>query len=107
MHESVKVDGRVGHLDANLLHYTCDSLSEHLKTMDRYTTLAAEEIVARRQKVPTHRLVIDPAWTFVKGYFLHRGFQDGPRRPCHRLHVVALHVSQVRQGPQHGVLGGL
>ena len=77
VHESVKVDGRVGHLDANLLHYTCESLSEHMKTMDRYTTLAAEEMVARRRKVPTHRLVIDPAWTFVKGYFLQRGFLDG------------------------------
>lgn len=77
VHESVKVEGRVGHLKANLLHYTCDSLSEHMKTMDRYTTLAAEEMVARRQKVPTHRLVFDPAWTFVKGYILQRGFLDG------------------------------
>ncbi len=78
VHESVRVEGRVGHLDANLLHYTCGSLSEHLKTMDRYTTLAAGEIVARRQKVPAHRLVIDPIWTFIQGYFLRRGFLDGP-----------------------------
>jgi glycosyltransferase involved in cell wall biosynthesis len=77
VHESVKVDGRVGRLDANLLHYTCDSLSEHMRTMNRYTTLAAEELVARRQKIATHRLVIDPAWTFVKGYVLQRGFLDG------------------------------
>jgi glycosyltransferase involved in cell wall biosynthesis len=41
VHESVVVDGRIGHLDSNILHFTCDSLSEHLKTMDRYTTLAA------------------------------------------------------------------
>ena len=77
VHESVKVDGRVGHLDANLLHYTCESLSEHLKTMDRYTTLAAEELVARKHKVPTHKVVLDPLWTFVRGYVLQRGFQDG------------------------------
>ena len=43
VHETVKVQGRVGHLESNLLHFTCDSLSEHLKTMDRYTTLAAEQ----------------------------------------------------------------
>lgn len=77
VHESVKVDGKVGHLDANLLHYTCDSLSEHLRTMDRYTTLAAEEIVARKQRVPSHRLVLDPAWTFAKSYVVQRGFLDG------------------------------
>ena len=45
VHESVRVEGRVGHLQANILHFTCSSLSEHLKTMDRYTTLAAQEIL--------------------------------------------------------------
>jgi hypothetical protein len=31
------VEGSIGHLESNLLHFTCDSLSEHLRTMDRYT----------------------------------------------------------------------
>jgi glycosyltransferase involved in cell wall biosynthesis len=77
VHESVKVDGRVGHLDSNLLHFTCDSLSEHLRTMDRYTTLAAEELVARKQKIGLSRLIFDPGWTFFKSYVIQRGFQDG------------------------------
>ncbi len=77
VHESVVVKGRVGHLESNLLHFTCDSLSEHLKTLDRYTTLAAQEIAARRVHVPLHRLIFDPAWTFFKSYVLQRGFQDG------------------------------
>jgi len=34
VHESVKVEGRVGHLQSNLLHFTCESLSEHLRTME-------------------------------------------------------------------------
>jgi len=77
VHESVKVDGRVGHLESNLLHFTCDSLSEHLRTLDRYTTLAAEELVARRTKIGLSKLIVDPAWTFVRSYFLQRGFLDG------------------------------
>lgn len=77
VHESVEVDGRVGHLESNLLHFTCDSLSEHLKTMDRYTTLAAEELVSRKQKIRLRHMILDPAWTFGKTYFLQRGFQDG------------------------------
>jgi glycosyltransferase involved in cell wall biosynthesis len=77
VHESVQASGSVGHLDSNLLHYTCQSLSEHLRTMDRYTTLAAEELVARRKRVSWRNLCIDPAWTFCKAYFLQRGFQDG------------------------------
>src|SRR5215813_6261936 len=34
VHESVVPYGRLGHLNSNLLHFTCDSLSEHLKTLD-------------------------------------------------------------------------
>ncbi len=77
VHESVKVDGRVGHLESNLLHFTCESLSEHLRTLDRYTTLAAEELVSRKTKIGLYNLIVDPAWTFVRSYFLQRGFLDG------------------------------
>ena len=77
VHESVQVHGRLGHLESNLLHFTCDSLSEHLKTMDRYTTLAAEELVSRKTRVGWRHLILDPAWTFAKTYFVHGGFLDG------------------------------
>ena len=77
VHESVQVRGHLGHLESNLLHFTCDSLSEHLKTMDRYTTLAAEELVSRKTRVGWRHMILDPAWTFTKTYFVHRGFLDG------------------------------
>ena len=77
VHESVKIDGHVGHLESNLLHFTCDSLSEHLRTLDRYTTLAAEDLVANKVPVPLWSLICDPPWTFVRAYFFKRGFLDG------------------------------
>jgi glycosyltransferase involved in cell wall biosynthesis len=77
VHESVISTGRVGQLHGNLLHYTCGSLSEHLKTMDRYTTLAAEEIASRKKPVRLSHLLLDPPWTFFKTYILQRGFLDG------------------------------
>jgi glycosyltransferase involved in cell wall biosynthesis len=77
VHENVDVKGRLGHLESNILHFTCDSLSEHLKTLDRYTTLAAQEIAARRIRVPLYKMIFSPAWTFLRSYFLQRGFLDG------------------------------
>lgn len=77
VHESVQVDGSVGHLKSNLLHFTCSSLSEHLKTMDSYTTLAAQEIAARDTRVGLSRLLFDPPWTFFRTYLLRLGFLDG------------------------------
>lgn len=77
VHESVKVNGSVGHLESNLLHFTCDSLSEHLKTMDRYTTLAAEQVVAEKRPVGWPQLLLEPIWTFWRTYLLRQGFRDG------------------------------
>jgi len=77
VHESVQVDGRAGHLKSNLLHFTCSSLSEHLKTMDQYTTLAAEQIVAQKKPIGARNLLVQPVWTFFKTYFLQRGYLDG------------------------------
>ncbi len=77
VHESVRVRGTVGHLESNLLHFTCSSLSEHLRTMDRYTTLAAQEIVARERKVTRALILLDPPWTFLRTYVFKLGFLDG------------------------------
>ena len=77
VHESVKVEGAVGHLKSNLLHFTCNSLSEHLRSMDSYTTLAAQEIVSRGENAGLSRLLLDPPWTFFRTFVLKRGFLDG------------------------------
>ena len=77
VHESVKVDGPLGHLESNLLHFTCNSLSEHLRSMDGYTTLAAQELVERGKRLGMNRLLFDPPWTFFRTYVLKAGFLDG------------------------------
>jgi hypothetical protein len=77
VHESVVVDGRVGHLQSNILHFTFESLSEHLRAMDRYTTLAAEQLIERKVQVGWTELLVDPMWTFFRALVIERGFLDG------------------------------
>jgi glycosyltransferase involved in cell wall biosynthesis len=77
VHESVQVDGKIGHLDANILHFTCESLSEHMKTLERYTTLAAQELAASKAPIAWWQMLFDPPWTFIRTYFLKLGFLDG------------------------------
>jgi len=79
VHESVKARGRVGEFKGKILHFTCASISEHLRTLDKYTTLAAREIREGGRPVPAHKLFVDPGWTFVKTYLLRRGYLDGPQ----------------------------
>jgi len=77
VHESVVVEGRIGHLQSNLLHFTCNSLSQHLSTIDRYTTLAAAELVDRGEPIGWSKLILDPPWTFFRTYIVKQGFLDG------------------------------
>ena len=87
VHESVVVEGRVGHLDSNLLHFTCirfPTSEDHgpLYYSGGRQLVAQETLSAGRN---WHR----PPWTFFKTYFLQRGFLDG-RRFGDRLHGGAL-----------------
>jgi glycosyltransferase involved in cell wall biosynthesis len=77
VHESVRVDGTLGHLKSNILHYACESVSEHVRTVDQYTTLAAQELAARHLKVTWHNLLLEPVWTFLRTYIFQAGFLDG------------------------------
>jgi glycosyltransferase involved in cell wall biosynthesis len=77
VHESVTVRGSIGHLESAILHYSCESLSEHLRMMDRYTTLAAQQIIAEKKRVGWAELLLDPPWTFFRSLVIQRGFLDG------------------------------
>lgn len=77
VHERVEVAGQIGHLKSNILHFTCDSLSEHVKSLERYTTLAAQGLVARKAPIGWLQMIFDPPWTFIRSYFLQLGFLDG------------------------------
>lgn len=77
VHESVQVSGRVGTLAGDLWHFTRRSLAEHHDVLGRYTTLAAEEALARNERVGFWDLLVRPPLTFVRSYLLRQGFRDG------------------------------
>jgi len=77
VHESVKVSGEVGRLQGQLFHYTVRSASEHHQRMDRYTTLAAEEMHDKGKRASAAALMLSPAASFFRSYVLRAGFLDG------------------------------
>ncbi len=79
VHESVRTAETAGELQGHLLHFTCGSLSEHVRTVDKYTTLAARELADRHRVVSLARLTLDPVWTIFRTYVVRRGFLDGPQ----------------------------
>jgi glycosyltransferase involved in cell wall biosynthesis len=77
VHESVTADGLVGRLRHELQHYAYRDLAHHLATMDRYTTLAAEQMHADGRRTTLLDLVVHPAAAFLRNYVLRRGFTAG------------------------------
>ena len=79
VHESVVTNEPLRELQGDLLHYTCDTFANHLKSLDRYTDLAAQELADRGRRVGWGRLLIGPPWTFVKTLLFKGGVLDGIR----------------------------
>lgn len=77
VHEKVLTDAPVGELAGDLLHDSAETLQRYLAKQDRYTTLAAEEALARGKRATLLHLFLSPLVRFVKFYFARLGFLDG------------------------------
>jgi glycosyltransferase involved in cell wall biosynthesis len=77
VHESVVADGRVDRLTHELQHYAYRDIAHHHATMDRYTTLAAEEMFDAGRRAGFVDLAIHPPAAFLRNYVLRRGILDG------------------------------
>ena len=77
IHESVKVDGRVGYLKGDILHYSFRDISSHLKTINSYTSISAGEKFKKGERAGILSMLLRPPLNFLKMYFLKRGFLDG------------------------------
>jgi glycosyltransferase involved in cell wall biosynthesis len=77
VHESVQADGQVVDLTNDLQHYAYRDVAEHLRTMDRYTTLAAGEMYAAGRRAGVLDLTIHPLAAFFRNYLLKGGVRDG------------------------------
>lgn len=77
VHESVTVDGKVGTLRSEILHYAYDGLSDHLATINEYTTLAARQMASERRSAGWFDVVAHPPLAFIRNYLLRGGIRDG------------------------------
>jgi hypothetical protein len=77
VHESVRAQGAVGHLRGELQHYAYRDVAHHLQTMDRYSTLAAQQMYEDGRRASWVDILITPRLTFFRNYILRGGFRDG------------------------------
>jgi glycosyltransferase involved in cell wall biosynthesis len=76
-HDRVKVEGRVERLDGDLLHYSYRSISDHLRTIDSFTTIAAKEKFAKGRRANAIDLTLRPFGKFLRMYVAKLGLLEG------------------------------
>ena len=77
VHESVTVDGSIGRLKGELEHYAYRDISEHLETIDRYTTYAARQMQENGRRAGMLQLAGHPPLAFLRNYIARGGIRDG------------------------------
>ena len=77
VHESVAVEGTVGRLIGELQHFAYRDISDHLETINRYTSYAARQMHEDGRRSSAWQLVIHPPAAFVRNYIAKGGFRLG------------------------------
>lgn len=77
LHAKIAVNGRVESLKNQYLHYTYRNISDQIQTIDKYSQIAAEDMVREGERFSFLKLLLHPLFRFFKEYLLKSGFRDG------------------------------
>jgi glycosyltransferase involved in cell wall biosynthesis len=77
VHEAVTVRGTVGRLSGELQHFAFRDIADHLETIDRYTTYAAQQMHESGRHAHVLQLAFHPPLAFLRNYLLRGGLRDG------------------------------
>ena len=80
VHEQYVVEGRVGWLKHDLLHYDSPTFKKYIRRNNRYTTLIAgqykEKKLSKNPITAINYIILKPFWWFFLTFFRHKGFLD-------------------------------
>lgn len=77
VHEAVQLNGTAAYLKFPMEHHTYKSLEDFMKRLDRYSTLAAQELFKEKKTYGILHIMFRPIFTFISMYFLRLGFLEG------------------------------
>lgn len=81
VHEQAKIEGEIGHIQSDILHFADPSFSRYLLRSNRYTSLEANNLYTSGFKPSFsswfNYFIIKPFSWFISSYFRHKGFIDG------------------------------
>lgn len=95
VHEVWNISGRTTSLNHPLYHYPHQSIRIFIETINRYTTLRAQELFQKKVKTSAIFIILYPTAKFFQNYILKRGYKDGTPGFIHAM-IMSLHSFLVR-----------
>lgn len=86
----MKEGSQILHLNGDILHFSYNSIEEHVQQNNKFSTISAETLFKKGKKTNIFKMLVHPWWAFTLGYFFRLGFLDG-----FYGFVVALHVAHL------------
>lgn len=77
VHEAVEVSGPTARLTNPLIHKTYKDVRDYLTRMERYSSLAVDEMIKEGRRPRPGDVLLRPLFTFIKMYFLRLGLLEG------------------------------
>ncbi len=77
VHESVRIAAPKKNIEDCLLHYTYPTIESHIQKIDLYSTLGAQQLLAKGKQASVFTAVMRGKVKFLKIYILQAGFLDG------------------------------
>lgn len=79
VHETLSIpeNAKIIRLKGDLLHYSYKNISDHIARIDKYSSLSAQEAHKKGRKASFAKILLRPAWKFVRDYFFKAGIADG------------------------------
>lgn len=81
VHAQIQINGKIGRLKNNLIHYGDRTFDQYMKRFNRYTDLESQNLLSFNFRPnffnALNYILFKPTYWFFMRYFRHKGFMDG------------------------------
>jgi glycosyltransferase involved in cell wall biosynthesis len=104
LHECVGIKGETGTLKNPVMHYTKDSIHEHIEFVNKYTELEAKRLFEKGHIPTGYSALIKPKFYFLKHYIFKLGFLDGWQGfACHVISSMYVFMTEIKVMEKQGM----
>jgi glycosyltransferase involved in cell wall biosynthesis len=76
VHEGYEIEGEIGFLKSDILHYTVRDITDYMNRVNHYSTLQAIE-KSEKKNIKLYDILLRPIATFIQSFIFKKGFLDG------------------------------